>query len=333
METLGDKIQPILSKNSASKFYCSFCDYGTSKKCNIESHNVSAKHKKITDGFIEGQNSAKIQPKFGQHVNKEIFVCSCGKEYHHRQGLWRHKKNCMNDNSPEEETVIKPKGDHCDNDLIMMLINDNKDLRNLLIEQCKENTEYKNFMMEQQTMMIKVLENGTHNTTHTNSHNKAFNLNFFLNETCKDAMNITDFVESIKLQLSDLERVGELGYVEGISNIIVKNLKDLDVTQRPVHCTDKKRETMYIKDEDKWEKDDEQKKMHKMVRKVADKNARMVPKFKEAHPDCAKSASRFSDQYNKIIMEAMGGKGDNDFEKEEKIIRKVSKEVIVEKDL
>jgi hypothetical protein len=145
-------------------------------------------------------------------------------------------------------------------------------------------------------------------------------------------MNITEFVESIKLQLSDLERVGELGYVEGISNIIVKNLKDLDVTQRPVHCTDKKRETMYVKDENTWEKDEEQKKMHKLVRKVADKNARMLPKFKEAHPDCLKSTSRYSDQYNKIIMEAMGGRGDNDFEKEEKIIKKVSKEVVVEKE-
>jgi hypothetical protein len=196
----------------------------------------------------------------------------------------------------------------------------------LILDVCKEKDEYKN-------MMMKVLENGTHNTTtHTNSHNKAFNLNFFLNETCKDAMNITEFVESIKLQLSDLERVGELGYVEGISNIIVKNLKDLDVTQRPVHCTDKKRETMYIKDENTWEKDEEQKKMHKLVRKVADKNARMLPKFKEAHPDCTKSASRYSDQYNKIIMEAMGGRGDNDFEKEEKIIKRVSKEVIVDKE-
>jgi len=151
----------------------------------------------------------------------------------------------------------------------------------------------------------------------------------FLNETCKDAMNIADFVESIKFQLSDLERVGELGYIEGISNIIVKNLKDLDVTKRPVHCTDKKRETMYIKDEDKWERDEEQKKMHKIIRKVTVKNARMLPKFKEAHPDCIISTSRFSDQYNNIIMEAMGGMGENDFEKEEKIIKKVSKEVIV----
>jgi hypothetical protein len=197
----------------------------------------------------------------------------------------------------------------------------------------KENSEMKNMMMEQSNLMMQVIKNGTTQNSHNtnNSHNKAFNLQFFLNETCKDAMNITDFVESIKLQLSDLERVGELGYVEGISNIIVKNLKDLDVTQRPVHCTDQKRETMYVKDEDKWEKDEEQKKMHKLVRKVADKNARMVPKFKEAHPDCGKSASRFSDQYNKIIMEAMGGKGDNNFEKEEKIIKRVSKEVTVEK--
>jgi hypothetical protein len=251
------------------------------------------------------------------------YICqNCHKEYKENSGLWRHKKKCKpEDCSNSDEKNDQIMNEHSDKDqLILMLIKQNSEL-------IKETSDFKN-------MMMKVLENGTHNTTTTttNSHNKAFNLNFFLNETCKDAMNITDFVESIKLQLSDLERVGELGYVEGISNIIVKNLKDLDVTQRPVHCTDKKRETMYIKDEDKWEKDEEQKKMHKLVRKVADKNARMLPKFKEAHPDCTKSASRYSDQYNKIIMEAMGGRGDNDFEKEEKIIKRVSKEVIVEKD-
>jgi hypothetical protein len=145
-------------------------------------------------------------------------------------------------------------------------------------------------------------------------------------------MNIRDFVDSIKLQLCDLERVGELGYVEGISNIIVKNLKALDVTQRPVHCTDKKRETLYIKDENKWEKDDDKKKMHTMVKKIAHKNARLLPKFKEEHPDCGKSSSKFSDQYNKIIVESMGGAGDNEFEKEEKIIKKVTKEIIVGKE-
>ena len=185
-------------------------------------------------------------------------------------------------------------------------------------------------------MMMEVIKNGTisntnsHNTN--NSHNKAFNLQFFLNETCKDAMNITDFVESIKLQVSDLENVAEVGYIEGISNIIVKNLKKLDVTQRPVHCTDKKRETMYVKDQDTWEKDEENQKMHRVVKKVTDKNARLILKYKELHPDCMTYHSRFNDTYNKIIVESMGGSGDNMFEKEEKIIQRVSKEVTVDKE-
>jgi len=290
---------------SSNIFCCEKCDYITGKKYNLEKHFLTSKHiKTMNNNDLVGKSS------------KKSYICEkCEKVYNDRAGLWRHNKKCVEQHNIPNNVVIQ-NNEPTDKDLIMLLI--------------KENSELKN-------MMMKVLENGTHNTTNntnnTNSHNKAFNLNFFLNETCKDAMNITDFVESIKLQLSDLERVGELGYVEGISNIIVKNLKDLDVTQRPVHCTDKKRETMYIKDEDKWEKDDEQKKMHKMVRKVADKNARMLPKFKEAHPDCTKSASRYSDQYNKIIMEAMGGRGDDDFEKEEKIIKRVSKEVIVEKDI
>ena len=307
MVTLGDKIQPEFSKKSAFSFYCKDCDYGTSKKCNYNTHILSTKHKMITEGYIKGQNSATIQPKISNQfhsTDKDFLICSCGKQYQHRQGLWRHKKKC---NYKED---ITNSDEPSDKEIIMMLI--------------KDNSEFKN-------MMMKVLENGTHNTT-TNSNNKAFNLQFFLNETCKDAMNIMDFVESIKLQLSDLERVGELGYVEGISNIIIKNLKELDVSQRPVHCTDKKRETMYIKDENKWEKDEEQKKMHNVVRKVAAKNARLVLKYKELHPDCNTYHSKYSDQYNKIIIEAFGGSGENDFEKEEKIIRNISKVIGIEKE-
>jgi len=146
-------------------------------------------------------------------------------------------------------------------------------------------------------------------------------------------MNIMDFVESIKLQLTDLEKVGHIGYVEGISNIINTNLKALDVTQRPIHCTDKKRETLYIKDEDKWEKENEEKnKIRKAIKKVANKNIRLLSKFKEVHPDCDKSASKFSDQYNKIIVESMGGSGDNDVEKEDKIIQNISKNVTIIKE-
>jgi hypothetical protein len=124
-------------------------------------------------------------------------------------------------------------------------------------------------------------------------------------------MNITDFIDSLKLQLSDLEKVGEIGYVNGISNIIVKNLNSLEETQRPIHCTDTKREVMYIKDENKWEKDEEKKKIRKVIKRVASKNQRLLLKFQEAHPDCNKASSLFSDQYNKIIVESMGGSGEN----------------------
>jgi hypothetical protein len=291
---------------------CKDCDFMCCKQSNYDKHLLTAKHKNRT--FLND-----LEQKMPENADR-LFECECGKRYTARNSLWYHKKKCkieeFVENIDEPDNIVSDESTNKDQ-LILMLIKQNSEL-------IKETSEFKNMMME-------VIKNGTHNTT-TNSHNKAFNLNFFLNETCKDAMNITEFVESIKLQLSDLEKVGELGYVEGISNIIVKNLKNLDITQRPVHCTDQKRETMYIKDQDKWEKDEEQKKMHKLVRKVADKNARMLPKFKEAHPDCIKSTSVYSDQYNKLIIEAMGGRGDNDFEKEEKIIKRVSKEVIVEKD-
>ena len=282
------------------KYYCEKCDYGTSKKSSYDDHLLSTKHNKST---IINQNLPKICSK---------YICqNCNKEYKDNSGLWRHNKVCT---IKESEPEIKSQESKKD-DLIEYLIKENKEIKELILELAKKDTY-----------------NNNNTTNNTNSHNKAFNLNFFLNETCKDAMNIMDFVDSIKLQLSDLERVGELGYVEGISNIIVKNLKDLDVTQRPVHCTDKKRETLYIKDEDKWEKDEERLKLHKVIRKVTCKNQNLIPKFKEAHPDCNRSSSKFSDQYNKIIVESMGGSGDNDFEKEEKIIKNISKEVNLQKE-
>jgi hypothetical protein len=294
-------------------FHCFVCDFKCLKKSNFETHCNTKKH-------IHRVNGNEMENV--EIVKNAENICKCGKKYTTNSGLWKHSKNCNFKDNTTKNTIEK--NEASDKDLIMILINENKELKTL--------------MLEQQNMIMKVIENGRHNTTnnntttHTNSHNKAFNLNFFLNETCKDAMNIMDFVDSIKLQLSDLEGVGELGYVEGISKIILKNLKELDVTQRPVHCTDKKRETMYIKDEDKWEKDDERLKLHKVVRKVACKNQNLIPKFKEIHPDCGKYNSKFSDQYNKIIVESMGGSGDNDFEKEEKIIKNISKQVFIDKE-
>jgi hypothetical protein len=194
---------------------------------------------------------------------------------------------------------------------------ENADLKNMVIDVCK------------QLQPVQNIQN-----SNINSHNKTFNLNVFLNEQCKDAMNITDFVDSLQLQLSDLENVGKLGFVEGISNIIIKNLKALDITKRPIHCSDPKRETVYIKDDNKWEKESEEKqKLRKVIKRVAYKNTKMLPLFREKHPDCGKSESKYSDQYNKLIVESMGGggRGGNDVEKENKIIKNIAKQVVIEK--
>ena len=245
----------ILSPKIPLKYVCETCHYTTCNKKDYNKHLLTDKHKKL-----------KISTDFNKK-SQEIpnhSVCECGKIYKERSGLWRHKQKCNVESIKEvdEKNTCKSEEEHPDKDLIMLLI--------------KENSELKNMMME-------VIKNGTNNTVNSNivnSNNQAFNLNLFLNETCKDAMNIMDFVDSIKLQLSDLEKVGELGYVEGISSIIVNNLKQLDVTQRPVHCTDKKRETMYIKDEDKWEKEDEKNtKLKKVIRHVENKNIRYIKRY------------------------------------------------------
>jgi hypothetical protein len=287
------------SQKSLSNFICEKCNYNTCKKTDFDKHLLTWKHKNHDIMFTNVDINAT-------NVAEKKFTCECGKDYKHRQSLYVHKKTCNYENSKEEKTN--------NNHLVEYLM--------------KENSEFKSLILE-------ALKNGSvsnsNNIINNNSNNKSFNLQFFLNETCKDAMNITDFVDSIQLQLSDLEKVGELGYIEGISNIIVKNLNALDVTLRPVHCTDKKRETMYIKDENKWEKEDEKKaKLHKMVRKVAIKNINLISEFKELYPDWRKSTSKVSDQFNTIIIESMGGAGDNDFEKEEKIIKKIAKEVLID---
>ena len=313
MTTLSNIFGSKTNKNEQGDYVCIECDYKCSKRFNWDRHILTSKH-------IKSTNSNKIATKNEQNEqNEQIkeFTCeNCNKQYKDRSGLWRHKQKCKSTSESESETDEDTKNlETTDKELMLALIKDSSELKNMIMEVIKNGTN-----------------NTTNTTTHTNSHNKAFNLNVFLNETCKDAMNIMDFVDSIKLQLSDLEGVGEFGYVEGISNIIVKNLKELDVTQRPVHCTDKKRETMYVKDENKWEKDEERLKLHKVIRKVTCKNQNLIPKFKEIHPDYNKYHSKFSDQYNKIIVESMGGPGDNDFEKEEKIIKNISKQVFIEKE-
>jgi hypothetical protein len=236
----------------------------------------------------------------------------------HRQSLYSHKKKCectikSNDNeeieTSEENSLIQYNNEH---DLVLHLLNQNKQLQEQIIELCKDKSI-------------------TNNTINNNSHNKTFNLQVFLNETCKNAMNLTDFVDSLQIQLSDLEKVGKDGFVAGISNIIVKNLKALDVTMRPVHCSDQKRETMYIKDQNEWHNDSkelpENQKLKKAIKQIAHKNICLIPEWKKKYPDCIYAESRKSDLYNHIMYEAM----DHNEANSEKIIKKIAKEVGIAK--
>jgi len=299
---------------SCFKFFCDFCNYGTSRKSSIDKHYSTSQHKLRT-------NTNEMLQKVAND-----YSCDCGKNYKHASSLWNHKKKCCQISNDSNDTIDSNNNDLViDKELVMSILKQNSDIM-------KENSELKNMMLEQQTHMLEVIKNGTHNTQINNVSNKTFNLNLFLNEECKDAMNIMDFVDSLKLQLSDLENVGKVGFVSGISNIIIKNLKALDVNKRPVHCSDTKREVMYIKDEDKWEKENEEKKkLKKAIKYIAHKNSKMISEFKAKYPDCIYSDSKKSDQYNKLIIEAMGGKGDNDNEKEEKIIKNIAKEMIIQK--
>jgi hypothetical protein len=204
----------------------------------------------------------------------------------------------------------------------------------LVIEIIKQNQELQKQNNELQKQMIEVIKNGTHNTNTNinNSHNKTFNLQVFLNETCKDAMNIMDFVDSIKIQLSDVESIGELGYVNGMSKLIIKHLNALDEHMRPVHCSDPKRDILYVKDQNVWEKEDpDNKKLKKALKYISHKNICALPEWRAKYPDCLTSESLKSDQYNRMVIEAMGGSGDNDAEKADKIIKKIAKAVTIDK--
>ena len=263
--------QPMSTKQklkNAETYECKICNFITCKNSNYLKHVSTVKHQKRT----LSTNINNLMPE-----NADQFICNtCNKCYKERSGLWRHAKICKPADDTSNNNIV-------DKDLVMLLI--------------KENSELKTMMIDAQNKMMEVIKTGTHNTTNnnTNSHNKTFNLQFFLNETCKNAMNIMDFVDSLKLQLVDLERMGEIGFVNGMSNIIIKNLQNMDITERPLHCTDQKREVIYVKDADKWDKEEESKpKLRKAIKHIAHKNAKLIGEFKIKHPDYCKSAAKIS---------------------------------------
>jgi hypothetical protein len=284
------------SQKVAQFYQCNLCDYNTSRSSDYDKHLLTRKHQKV----------AKCLPNVYQKSQKVAthWCNECGNEYTCKQSLYVHKKKCYAKKSEEQS------------ELVQYLMKENNELKNMIVDVCKNNNN----------------NNYINCNNNINSNNKTFNLNLFLNEECKDAMNIMDFVNSLKLQLSDLENVGKQGFVEGISNIIIKNLNALEINKRPLHCSDYKRETMYVKDENKWEKENAEKtKLKKAIKYIAHKNSKLISEFREKYPECIYSDSKKSDQYNTLIIEAMGGRGDNDDEKEKKIIKNIAKEVIINK--
>lgn len=299
------------------KYTCEICDYTCCKKDSYKKHLNSIKHK----------NSEKCEKVAKVAENSQYYVCdlchyNTNKKFNYAQHLMTAKhKNKSISKKENESVVVDPSS------------NDIKVITGLMVEIVKSNNDLQkqNQILQKQVLEIcqkiqqPIINTNSHNS---NNNNKTFNLHFFLNEECKDAMNMSEFIDSIKVKISDLENIGKLGYIEGMSNIIIKQLNDTDVNKRPIHCSDAKRETLYVKEENKWEKETEDtKKMVKAVRDVDKKNYKLLSNWKEIYPECANSKSKQSDEYLKVVNKVMDG----DEENVNKVIKRVSKQVLIEK--
>ena len=291
----------------AKKFECKKCDYNTSRKSNYEKHLHSITH------FKKINNVLPIK-----EINKEYKCEFCEKIYQSNNGLWLHKKKC------NDASIITKSSE----------ISEIQSLSNLVVEVVKQNQEFQKMITEQNKQIVLLSKNT--NITNNNCNNiinNKFNINLFLNEKCKDAINMNDFVNSLKLTFSDLENVGTNGFVNGISNIFVKGLKELDIYKRPVHCSNFKKETLYIKNANLWEKENKEKeKLKKAIKDIANKNISKITEWSSAHPSCKNSSSIQNDQYMQILNESMCSEiKEEEDEKYNKIIKNVAKEVIIDK--
>ena len=298
------------AKSGDNLYVCKLCDFIGRRKCDLVRHLFTAKHK---NQHLSTEKAAKS--------GTNVFTCECGKVYKERTGLWRHAKICILN---PDETIDKDA-------LILHVLKQNGELQKSLIEMSKENGELQKSLIE--ISKEKTVTNNNNNT-HTNSHNKTFNLNFYLNETCKEALNITDFVSSVKVSLSDLENTGRQGYIEGISSIILKHLNNLEQYQRPIHCSDVKREVIYIKDNDKWEKECEEIPiLTKAIKVIANENIKKISEWRENNPDCTNSDSKKNNMYLKIVSNSMNGSDKEEGQKNiTKIISNVAKETLIQKE-
>ena len=299
---------PKIDKN----FYCEKCDYTCSKSSLWDKHNLTSKHKLMVSETKSFQ---------------KMYQCECGKSYTHRQSLSVHKKKCI----MYENSIQKIEEKYEDYSYSTQNNSSSEShLTNVILDLVKQNQEFKDLIVEQNKQMMEMVKEGKiiNNTTNNNK----FNLNIFLNEKCKDAMNIMDFANSLDIKLKELEDVGTLGYATGISNIIVRGLNELDIYKRPIHCSDLKRESMHVKDQNMWILDKEKTLLETAIKRVARKNILKVQDWKQANPEYAEINSKTMDKYGQILIEATGSFEADEKERDmNKIIRNIAKEVIIEK--
>lgn len=297
---------------SAVKYYCELCDYKCCKSYDWSRHKLTQKHRN-NDKIMTNDDSD------GHQTGPTHLTCGCGKVYKYRQGLSVHKKKC----STSKISTINQSEDN-DKDL------SDKEIIKMLI---KENSEFKTMILE----VVKTIQpnNTTNNNNSHNTTNNNFNLQFFLNDTCKDAINLVDFVQGLQVQLKDLEETAKLGYSEGVSKIFINGLNELDVNMRPIHCSDVKRETLYIKDQDEWIKEDSSKThLTKAIKTVGKKNIQQIFEWQKKYPDYNDPDSRNNDKYLKMLSNAMNGSTDEEQCKNmNKIVKNIAKEVIIDKNI
>jgi hypothetical protein len=303
-------------QKSSSDFCCSICDYNTCIKQNYDKHLLTRKH-----GLLVKKSQCNETTQNGEESK---HVCdNCMAVYHSKQGLWNHKQKC-------KETALAPAPGPDLAQMFITMVQQNNEFKQLLIEQNEKDRELKNTIIELSKRENVVI----HNNTNTNSNNtNHFNINVFLNEKCKDALNITDFVNSLTIDFEDLEYVGNNGYVDGITNLFMKGLKELDIYKRPIHCTDVKRETLYIKDDDVWEKDTlMNSKIKKVIGKIANKNMMKISSWQHSHPECCVLDSSAYNLHMRIMKQSLnGGPQEQSDRNENKIVKNIARIVYIDK--
>lgn len=300
---------------------CEFCEYSTTILGNFKKHTMTPKH------LWNYNNSKKTQEEKEEMVKKELTTCYCGKEFKTRSGLWKHQKKCEH-NQPH--ALVTPS---LDATVVMTIIKQNQEFKDFMMEhQAKQMEQQALQAQEFQNQLLQIAKTGINLTTNNNTITNNFNLNIFLNETCKEAINMQDFVKTLPITMNDLEETGKIGYTNGISRLFVNGLKILDVNRRPIHCSDFKREVVYIKDCDVWEKDGEEKNLIKQaIRMVESKNIKLIPQWANERPGIIKSDHKQNTQYLNIVCQSTGGDDNDDERNVNKIIKNILKEVRITK--